>query len=353
MNEPAGPARHFSDIQWLRAAAALLVVAEHLKNEVLFRLQGLDPAQHYAPLFPFAAGVDIFFVISGFVIAHSSAGLFGRPGAWRVFLARRLARIVPLYWLLSAGFLVLLALAGSRLLGGADPLFLLGSFLFVPVANVDGAPLPVLPLGWTLNYEMMFYALFALVIGFTRQRALSLIAAILVAIVVAGHVLRPANLQLLFWSDPIILEFLAGIAIQVLVARGLRLPGFVRLALVFGGVAILFLVGLPADLRNERWLVWGVPAAMIVLAAATGGAGRRVPLAELAGDTSYAVYLAHLFVLIALARLFVALGATSWLMSFVVYPALALVLVAASAYVLNRFFERPVLRFLRRRIDGR
>lgn len=353
MNVPAGPAQHFADIQWLRGAAALLVVFEHLKNEVMFRLQGLDPVLNYAPVFPFAAGVDIFFVISGFVIAHSSTGLFGRPGAWRVFLARRLARIVPLYWLLSAGFLVLLALAGSRLLNGADPLFLLGSFLFVPVANADGAPLPILPLGWTLNYEMMFYVVFALVIGVKRRFALPLIAAILLVIVAAGQVLRPTSLQLLFWSDPIILEFLAGIAIHAAVARGLTLPGLARLMLVAAGVAILYGVGIPVDLRAERWIVWGGPAAMIVLAAATGGAGRRQPLAELAGDTSYAVYLAHLFVLIALARAFVAVGWTGWTMSFVVYPLVALALVALGSYLLNRLFERPVLRFLRRRIDAR
>lgn len=348
---PAGDVRHYGDIQWLRGIAALLVVFEHLKNEMMFRLQDLDPAAYEALFIPFAAGVDIFFVISGFVIAHSSRRLFGQPGAWRLFLARRLARIAPLYWLLTLAFLVLLVVSGSRLVGQLDPAYLAGSFLFVPVANGDGVPLPILPLGWTLNYEMMFYALFALVLWLPRTIALPILSVLIAGIVLAGQIFRPESLQLRFWCDPIILEFLAGIAIQSLCARGLVLPGLARVALAAAGVAILVAVGLPDDLYSQRWILWGGPASLIVLAAAAGNTGIKRRVGDLAGDTSYAVYLVHLFVLIALTRAFLRLGWTSAPAVFLAYPVLALTAIGVSAFLLHRLFERPVLSFLRTRIE--
>ena len=82
---------------------------------------------------PWAAGVDVFFVISGFVMVHASRGLFARPGASGVFLARRLARIVPLYWGTTTLYLAV-ALAAPCLLNSAllEPWPVLASYLFIP-----------------------------------------------------------------------------------------------------------------------------------------------------------------------------------------------------------------------------
>jgi exopolysaccharide production protein ExoZ len=83
-------------IQILRAVAALAVCGVHF-DQMTLMLAGHsnDPI----PLYPLAAGVDLFFVISGFVMVYSSEPLFGRSGSPKEFLVRRLARIVPLYWL--------------------------------------------------------------------------------------------------------------------------------------------------------------------------------------------------------------------------------------------------------------
>jgi peptidoglycan/LPS O-acetylase OafA/YrhL len=105
-----------------------------------------------------AAGVDIFFAISGFVIVISSERLLGADGAPLVFLRKRLIRIVPIYWLTT-----MLALST---LGSIHPATVAASFFFVPNVNEYSATVtPVLSVGWTLNLEMFFYALFALALA--------------------------------------------------------------------------------------------------------------------------------------------------------------------------------------------
>src|ERR1700756_2337701 len=135
-------------IQALRAVAALLVLAGHISTILI--------AEHKAASFPLFAlgpfGVDLFFVISGFVMVYSSERLFGQPGAPFKFFARRLARIVPLYWA-ATSILVWFVVPY------ASTKAVLGSFLFAPHIPSEA---PLLFVGWTLIFEMFFYAVFAI-----------------------------------------------------------------------------------------------------------------------------------------------------------------------------------------------
>ena len=152
-------------VHLLRAAAALAVMS--LMRINLRFLMGIGD---YVPDFPMgAAGVDLFFVISGFVMVVASADLFGQRGAPPYFFLRRLARIVPLYWLLT-GIFVFILFAGrhhsSSWLSASE---VVTSLLFIPHSLPNGAVAPVYGLGWTLNYEMMFYVVFSAVL-FLRPR---------------------------------------------------------------------------------------------------------------------------------------------------------------------------------------
>ena len=91
-------------IQALRAIAAFMVLAFHLSNlaEIAPRLQTTNFVLG-------AAGVDLFFVISGFVMVYSCERLFNRPGASAQFVVQRLVRIVPLYWLATTAMVLLCA----------------------------------------------------------------------------------------------------------------------------------------------------------------------------------------------------------------------------------------------------
>jgi peptidoglycan/LPS O-acetylase OafA/YrhL len=294
----AGPEKAFLPwVQALRAFAALAVAFYHIAHDDIGN--GGDPAGWFAAItrfFPWDAGVDIFFVISGFVIVHASAKLFGAPGGPLVFLRRRLRRIVPLYWIMTTIFLLVL-LAGGTIHGAiGGPGYIAASFLFIPWPRPDGLMQPVFSLGWTLNFEMFFYAVFTPFLLLARHWAVPGAILVLSALVGFGIAVGFANPQLSFWSNPIIMEFCAGMIIAMAPPGRLKLPA--RLLLVALAVAGLHI----ATAAPPAWraLAYGGPAVALVASAALGAPGRvsgpEKWLVRL-GDASYAMYLVHPFVM--------------------------------------------------------
>lgn len=208
---------HF--LQALRAIAAWLVVADHALLDVTHG-DLRNPATPVAWTMG-SIGVYVFFVISGFIMVQICWDDFGRRGAAANFLRRRIIRIVPLYWLATVAAFAFHKVSATH---GADAGWseLLRSLLFIPYRNEDGGWAPVLPQGWTLNYEMFFYAIFAAAIAFPRQIALPAIGSALVIFTLVGSVL-PAGV-LTYLSSPIVLWFVMGIGLAVL----WRLYGFVE-----------------------------------------------------------------------------------------------------------------------------
>lgn len=336
-------------VQVLRALAALAIAALHAQADA----QTLAEArgQSFTPLFrlPWAAGVDVFFVISGFIMVHASRGLFGKEGARGAFLKRRLARIVPLYWAVTVLYLAV-ALAMPALLNSAlfEPWPILASFLFIPFARPDGAVQPLYSLGWTLNFEMLFYALFAATIVWPRRLAVPALIAILTGLAALGRA-GPWPQPIGFWTSPMILEFAFGLAIGFARAEGVKLGTPARLVLAAAGLALLGLEGARPDGVAEtiRPFVWGLPAALIVAAAALGeeraGANTAVTRAAvMVGDASYALYLTHPFVIRGLralaARVEGAAMPGGW-----AFVALALAGATIVALIVHAVFERPIL----------
>ncbi|WP_331326040.1 acyltransferase [Methylorubrum populi] len=226
----------------MRAFAALLVVIHHAQHEAATLAGRIGAAFVPGAWLPWPAGVDVFFVISGFIIVHAAGPLYGRPGARARFAAHRIARLVPLYWLVT-GLYLALGLAAPALLSGEggppDGARVLASFLFWPMARPDGAVLPLYGLGWTLNYEMAFYALFALGLGLSRRGAVAWLVAALALLVLVGRLVPSPPVPLVFWSDPIILEFALGAGLALARAEGARLGTLPRLALAGAGLLAL------------------------------------------------------------------------------------------------------------------
>lgn len=347
-------------MQGLRALAALMVVVHHAQNEaaILAGRTGTDFVRRDG--LPWPAGVDIFFVISGFIIVHAAGPLYGQSGARSRFVAHRIARLVPLYWLVT-GLYLALGLAVPALLsgeGGAPDLArTLASFLFWPMARPDGAVLPLYGLGWTLNYEMAFYALFALGLGFPRRAAVAWLVGALALVVLAGRMMPTPPVPLAFWSDPIVLEFALGAGLALLRAEGFRLHAPARVALAAAG--LFGLAAAPAE-PAFRLFAWGLPAALLVAAAVLGRdrpeavrggwAARALGAAERLGDASYALYLLHPFVLRAVREGLLRTGLAPVLgpwPSLVIMVALTL----PAALLAHRLVERPLTRLVRRRLD--
>ena len=281
---------------------------------------------------------------------------FGSARAPRVFLAHRIARIVPLYWATMMIYLAVVFLE-PRLLNSEylAPHFVLASFLFIPASRPDGLVQPLYSLGWTLNYEMFFYALFTIAVRFPRRHGVPALIAALMLLVTLGQIFAPLPQPFAFWTEPIILEFAMGMALGLVSAQGGSLNWTGRLVLALAGLALLMLDLTRAGefLALPRAVAYGVPAALLVAAAALPGPARHEVRSALfrwgviLGDASYALYLLHPFVIRALREL-VSRAGLATLIGPWGFVALSLACACALAVFVNQLFERPVTASARR-----
>jgi exopolysaccharide production protein ExoZ len=330
-------------LQVLRAAAALLVVSEHSYDTFCARLN-LPPVLQAGFWALSGFGVCLFFAISGFIMMHTSGRHFGRPGAPRTFLLRRLWRIVPLYWAMTLVEAAKLWATGGALTGGD----ILGSFLFVPYRNAAGLVHPVLEAGWTLNFEMFFYLAFAAALLLSlRSGVAALMTGFggLVAIGALGRWDAGASVPAAFASNPIILFFLAGIGVWAAWTSGLRLR--LPAAAWLLALAALLAAGVAAAARDVDHDVWPLlPAVglalLIGLSAPAFRGGAAIRTAVLLGDASYSIYLTHNFFLGSAGRVAARLGlpASAWPL----FVCATVVCAAAIGVLVHRWVERPLLR---------
>ena len=332
-------------LQILRGLAAFGVLAVHVSmlTEHALRLHGYLPRLTLGE-----AGVDLFFVISGVIMVYASADLFGRRHAPLWFFARRAVRIVPLYWAVSG--LVLAPFLLARIdLAAVDLSWqaVVASFLFVPYARPSGLTWPLLQVGWTLNFEMFFYLVFAAALVLRRGFAVATISLFFTALVAIRFTGGEWPVWFEFFSRPVILEFCFGMSIALGFVHGYRLPPVLAAGLIVAACAAL-LATIYLEVGHWRVIVWGVPAAAIVAGvlsfekkAAAGLVGRGFALL---GDASYSLYLVHLPVMLAVSRLL------PRLIDPAVWPWLSIASMAllpiVAAFVTYFLFERPVTRWL-------
>jgi exopolysaccharide production protein ExoZ len=337
------PRRTILPIQYLRAVAALLVVWHHSTA-----LNGLT-LQHFTSRFG-TTGVDVFFAISGFVMVLTCSG---RKVAPLDFLRHRLVRIAPIYWVLTA-VMVLLALAPPHLFGALQPTprSTLLSLLFVPHFS-DTRPTEIWPLlvpGWTLNFEMFFYLLFAASLLVPR-RATQVLVAACVALVVLGQVAGPFDTALArSYTSPLLLEFAGGAVVARLWQRGWLAPGAALAVLTGAAGAALLLFGASEHGSWARQI-----GAWLVLATCLCPAWqRRLPLLEALGNASYSIYLTHVFTLAAVtlgvARL---IGLPPNLAGASLAMALAMAACTGVGLVVYHWVELPLTALMRQQLQAR
>jgi exopolysaccharide production protein ExoZ len=297
---------------------------------------------------PWTSGVDIFFVISGFIMTCLSRGRFGTPGAPRAFLVRRLIRIAPPYWLFTTLMICVVLLLGEHARHtSVDPAQVVTSYSFLPWPRADGKLNPILSQGWTLNYEAFFYLAFAAALAF--RNGLRLLAAAFVLLAGLHPWIPPAMFMLRFWSDSIILEFLAGAILALIYLSGRRIRWWGSILCIAAGISVFIVTRGPLEWMHWRILHLGVPAflicASLILAPEPeriGWAGRAL---QLGGDASYTIYLSHTFSIGAVVLLWRRLGPDlPWL-----GVAVAMSVAIAVAILFFRFVERPMTDGLQRR----
>jgi len=279
-------------IQILRGLAALLVVTFHcLATVIPDRLSAGE-----SPILG-AAGVDIFFVISGFVMWVST---IQRPATPAHFLLARFVRVAPLYYLATLVYLGILALQ-ARIPAAFSVNEVLYSLLFIPFTNsIVHQDVPILGVGWTLNYEALFYLTFGIALHISHASHRAGFIALTFFCLVAGRFWLPSDTPLLVrFTSPLFFEFFAGILIAArYLATNKRRP-VSGVLLAFAGVVLLGLVPVYAPWL-PRTIAWGGPASMIVCGVVECEALLRGPRWRpmlLLGNASYSIYLVHDIVL--------------------------------------------------------
>jgi exopolysaccharide production protein ExoZ len=320
------------NIQILRAIAALAVVFYHDGIETTNICNSIGTPCNY-DFWVGAFGVPLFFIISGFIMVMTSWNSFGQPGAPFSFIKRRITRIVPLYWLITTiaviGIIISPAMLNVPVL---DPLYISASYLFWPVTRINGLVRPIANLGWTLNLEMMFYAVFTVALFFTRVRGLILTISLLAGMSMLqttglfGKTGTLHSTPLNFWADPIILNFIVGMMIAVFYRKGTRITSVETWLLMATSVVGILIVGnlsgfldaLPEDNIINR-VVAMIPMLCLVVAATMGpqlDASKAIWRAGLlVGDASYSLYLIHPFILRPLGKIwakFIGSGLPVW-----------------------------------------
>lgn len=266
-------------VQYLRAVAALGVVVFHAAERA---------GGHFAIG---AAGVDIFFVISGFIMWVLAETRHPAPSA---FLRERIERIAPLYWIATA-VMVAGGMAGLFPNMRLSAFHVLASFAFIPhYSPSDGGLWPVLVQGWTLNYEMFFYVLFAASLLLPRGARLTGMAVVFSGLVGLGAVFDPQGAVPATYTSPLLLEFLMGAVIGRLWLAGRMPPPVVGCALI--AVAAIGFAFVGTTYIGFNAYVLGPLAGMLltgVLALEKTGLIARTGAAAYLGDASYSIYLWH------------------------------------------------------------
>ena len=349
-------AQRFHNVQALRGVACLLILLVHLRIWDHMFAGGTPCVPGYGALDYFGiACVDLFFVLSGFIIFGTNRKYIGRPTAVPGYLFRRAWRIYPTYW---AGLALMLAARGAFF--GWPPLDAEDVRLLPEMLTLAPLPLhnPLLNPAWTLTYEVMFYAAFGALLCLPPRAAAAGLGAWGVVVTAGLFTPGPTDPWAVHPLSPFVLEFLGGCLIAWLAGRGaLRWPGAALVAgLGWGTAAALILVGVPGlngtDIASQRVRVLGFGPAVVLLVyagvAAEGRWPRRVPRwLLLVGDASYSLYLSHFAVLTA--ALYVGMRVPHTRLPHLLGFGVTLAVVFAVGFAFYALVEKPLLNVGRRR----
>jgi exopolysaccharide production protein ExoZ len=304
-------------IQILRGLAALLVVLVHAINAADYRRApenggiGQGAISQFLNLNNFGAcGVDLFFVISGFVMAlimRQQADRSMKDFAWNRFV-----RIFPFFWIVGTAYIGFSYWIGLPVTSHG----IFNTFLLLPVSDLGSYSAPTLVVGWSLAFELVFYMLVAVCVNLAKTaRYLALIAMLFFAAICGLFLSFPIGILSIIFN-PIMLEFAFGVGVYMVWERyrnDVRAPsiGLYCLMLGLALVTVTICVDPNIDARHfavvdgstglKRSLVWGLPWAFVVIGmllreASIPNSSALSRFMTLTGDASYAIYLVHMFV---------------------------------------------------------
>lgn len=312
-----------NQIQWLRAIAAILVVITHFTGKA-YSVKLLDHEFSSG-----AIGVDIFFIISGFIMMYVSDLKKQYPIK---FILNRFIRILPVHYFFLFILIIIFLIKPDVINSSVSKTYVWESFLLVPALRNDAEYLN--PVIWTLCYEMMFYLIFCVSLNL-KNLTTSAIATTLVisAIVFGGFFYKGDNIYISAATDSISLEFCYGMLLYVFYKKGfLTFHWLLPLMLSI----ILYFVLKQFDFY--RFIKLGIPSALIFISF-LNMKNSKITFLNFLGKISYEIYICHIMVISASYLILFRLG----VFNIFAYATLTSVLILISAYLINIFISNKAL----------
>jgi len=359
--------RRLESIQGLRGIAALLVLFFHM---AAFQRQMAEGNAHDIALVSGIwdngwAGVDLFFVISGFIMVYVTRNTGRTFQDVRHFITSRITRIYPLWWV-CAGIMMLyfwatygMPAAPDRVADSREAMsYAAKSFLLIPQQAE-----PILGLGWTLIHEMFFYIVFAGLLFLPRKYLLPALALWAILTIIGAQMVGPAAYGRTIAelaASPLSLEFIAGgfVGYCISVNRIIRPKIFLISGLILAFLGLLFFPdNEKASYTVLRVAIFTLPFLFLTygwVGCELKGSWMMPKWLSRLGDWSYSLYLTHYIVLVSLRRIYRMMFPESlWvgapgIWDNVVFAFLSLVISIITASVFYNFIERPSLRFFKK-----
>jgi exopolysaccharide production protein ExoZ len=320
-------------IQLLRAIAVIMVIIFHVLLKA--RLLGLTAISFSQG----AAGVDLFFIISGFIMAYISTQKEFIP---LDFIRKRLQRIIPLYWLLSSIVCMVYFYNPSIVNSHNGETNILSSFSLLPT---QGKAM-LLEIGWTLRYEFFFYLIFTLSMIISRKDARYCI--LIIMVISMASLFNVKSFYFNYFTNPIIIEFAIGIFSFYSLPKITKKHGWMALTI---GMSLLILFGLYNYGLQNRVVYYGIPMCFIFIGLLSfektfkNNKSHVLRLFSYLGDASYSLYLSHTLTIGIMVKIYASLHNLTPPYLFVFLSVTISVIIGGMCYEL---VEKPINRFVKR-----
>jgi len=284
-------------IQYLRGIAALLVVLSHIAWKNIQAGGSTMHWWHEAGTF----GVDIFFIISGYIMVYITQNMHQKPHNIRIFLKKRFIRIIPLYWFYTLIALAIFILMPERVNSAGGGTDILKSFFLLPLASNENYLIGV---GWTLHYEFLFYILFSFGLILSRKTGNIVVVSAILFSVLFSIFIPMDGMSYIFYTflNDIFIEFALGIFLYFILLQVKNIHWVLSLSSIILGILSFYYLHTGGNFTGVHHIDTGTSAFLIcfgMLSFEYLWKKRECKLLTILGNSSYSIYLLHPFILVA------------------------------------------------------
>jgi len=284
-------------IQYLRGIASLLVVLSHIAWKNIQAGGSTMHWWHEAGTF----GVDIFFIISGYIMVYITQNMHQKPYNIKIFLKKRFIRIVPLYWFYTIIALTIFWLMPERVNSAGGETQIIKSFFLLPLNSTENYLVGV---GWTLHYEFLFYIFFSVGLLFSRKIGNIVVAFLLLLSVLYSIFIPMDNMNYIAYSflNDIFIEFTLGIFLYFLLLKVKKTPIIISILSTLLGILSFYYLFTGGNFTGIHHIDRGASAFLIsfgIVSLEPFWRKRECKLLTTLGNASYSIYLLHPFILVA------------------------------------------------------